>query len=288
MSILIDGSTTVLVQGITGKEGSFHTLQMIEYGTKVVAGMVPGKGGSRFHGVPIYNTVREAVTHHEIDATMVIVPPAFAADAMVEAADADIGLIVCLTEHIPVHHMLKVYQIMRTKGVRLIGPNCPGLISPGKSKIGFLPNHVFKPGPVGLVSRSGTLTYEIAAQLSRAGIGQSTVVGIGGDPIVGSSFVDILELFQKDRQTKLVVLVGEIGGTDEEKAAEYIAQEMTKPMIAYIAGFSAPPGKRMGHAGAIISGSEGTAEAKAKALESQGVSVARTPGHVVELVRQIL
>jgi succinyl-CoA synthetase alpha subunit len=288
MSILINSNTKVLVQGITGKEGSFHTLQMMEYGTKVVAGMVPSKGGSQFRGVPIYNTVREAVTHHEIDATMVIVPPAFAADAMLEAADADIGLIVCLTERIPVHHMLKIYQIMKTKGVRLIGPNCPGLISPGKSKIGFLPNHVFKSGPVGLVSRSGTLTYEIAAQLSRAGIGQSTVVGIGGDPIVGSSFVDILELFQKDRQTKLVVLVGEIGGTEEEKAAEYIAQKMTKPVVAYIAGFSAPPGKRMGHAGAIISGSEGTAEAKAKALEAQGISVARTPGHVVELVRQIL
>lgn len=288
MSILINGNTKVLVQGITGSEGSFHTQRMLEYGTKIVAGVTPGKGGASFDGIPVYNTVAEAMRQHQIDATAIFVPAKFAADAILEATEAGIGLITCITEGIPVHQMLKVYHTVTLKGLRLIGPNCPGVISPGKSKIGILPNHIFRSGPVGIVSRSGTLTYEIADQLSRAGIGQSTVVGIGGDPIVGSSFVDILELFQKDRQTKLVVLVGEIGGTDEEKAADYIAQEMTKPVVAYIAGFSAPPGKRMGHAGAIISGSEGTAEAKAKALESQGVSVARTPGHVVELVRQIL
>lgn len=288
MSILINGNTKVLVQGITGSEGSFHTQRMLEYGTKIVAGVTPGKGGASFDGIPVYNTVAEAMRQHQIDATAIFVPAKFAADAILEATEAGIGLITCITEGIPVHQMLKVYHTVTRKGLRLIGPNCPGVISPGKSKIGILPNHIFRSGPVGIVSRSGTLTYEIADQLSRAGIGQSTVVGIGGDPIVGSSFVDILELFQKDRQTKLVVLVGEIGGTDEEKAADYIAQEMTKPVVAYIAGFSAPPGKRMGHAGAIISGSEGTAEAKAKALESQGVSVARTPGHVVELVRQIL
>jgi succinyl-CoA synthetase alpha subunit len=288
MSILINSNTKVLVQGITGSEGSFHTQRMREYGTQTIAGVTPGKGGSAFEGIPIYNTVAEAVKDYEVDTSAIFVPAQFAADAILEAADAGIPLIVCITEHIPVHQMLKVVQIVSQKGSRLIGPNCPGVISPKKSKVGILPNHVFKPGPVGLVSRSGTLTYEIAAQLSRAGIGQSTVVGIGGDPIVGSSFVDMLELFQKDRQTKLIVLVGEIGGTDEEKAAEYIAQEMTKPVVAYIAGFSAPPGKRMGHAGAIISGSEGTAEAKAKALEAQGVSVARTPGQVVALVRQIL
>lgn len=288
MSILINKNTKVLVQGITGSEGSFHTQRMLEHGTKIVAGITPGKGGTTFQGVPVYNTVAEAVKYHTIDASAIFVPAPFAADAILEAAENHIPLIVCITEHIPVHQMLKVVQIVSQKGSRLIGPNCPGVISPKKSKVGILPNHVFKPGPVGIVSRSGTLTYEIADQLSQAGIGQSTVVGIGGDPIIGSSFIDILGLFQRDRQTKLVVLVGEIGGTDEERAAEFIAQEMTKPVVAYIAGFSAPPGKRMGHAGAIISGSEGTAEAKAKALESHGIPVARTPRQVVELVRKFL
>lgn len=288
MSILINSHTKVLVQGITGSEGSFHTQRMREYGTQIVAGVTPGKGGSNFEGVPIYNTVTEAVTEHEIDASAIFVPAQFAADAILEAADAGIKLIICITEHIPVHQMLKVVQVASQKGSRLIGPNCPGVISPGKSKVGILPNHVFKPGPVGIVSRSGTLTYEIADQLSRAGIGQSTVVGIGGDPIIGSSFIDILKLFQKDRQTKAIVLVGEIGGTDEERAAEFVSQHMTKPVVAYIAGFSAPPGKRMGHAGAIISGSEGTAQAKAHALEAHGISVARTPKQIVELVRKAL
>jgi succinyl-CoA synthetase alpha subunit len=285
MSILINANTKVLVQGITGSEGSFHTRRMREYGTQIVAGVTPGKGGSDFEGIPVYNTVAEAVKAHKIDASAIFVPAPAAADAILEAADAQIPLIVCITEHIPVHQMLKVVQIVSQKGSRLIGPNCPGVISPGKSKVGILPNHIFRAGPVGIVSRSGTLTYEIADQLSRAGIGQSTVVGIGGDPIIGSSFLDILELFQKDRQTKAVVLIGEIGGTDEERAAEFISQGMTKPVVAYIAGFSAPPGKRMGHAGAIISGSEGTAEAKAQALAAHGIPVARTPQEVVTLVQ---
>jgi succinyl-CoA synthetase alpha subunit len=288
MSILINSNTKVLVQGITGNEGSFHTQRMREYGTQIVAGVTPGKGGSDFEGIPIYNTVAEAVAKHTIDASAIFVPAPFAADAVLEAADAGIKLIVCITEHIPVHQMLKVVHVVAHKGSRLIGPNCPGVISPGKSKVGILPNHVFKPGPVGIVSRSGTLTYEIADQLSRAGIGQSTVVGIGGDPIIGSSFIDILGLFQKDRQTKAVVLVGEIGGTDEERAAEFISREMTKPVVAYIAGFAAPPGKRMGHAGAIISGSEGTAQAKAQALEAHGIPVARTPRQIVEFVQAAL
>lgn len=288
MSILINGNTKVLVQGITGSEGGFHTQKMKEYGTKIVAGVTPGKQGTQFEGVPVYNTVRDALREHEIDATVIFVPAKFAADAILEAADAEIELIICISEHIPVHQMLKVYQYVKIKGVRLMGPNCPGLIAPGKCKIGILPNHIFKSGPVGIVSRSGTLTYEIADQLSRVGIGQSTVVGIGGDPIVGSSFIDMMALFQKDRQTKAAVLVGEIGGTDEERAAAFIAQEMTKPVVAYIAGFSAPPGKRMGHAGAIITGGEGTAEAKAKALEAKGISVARTPQQIVELVRKVL
>lgn len=288
MSILINSNTKVLVQGITGNEGSFHTQRMREYGTQIVAGVTPGKGGSDFEGIPIYNTVAEAVAKHTIDASAIFVPAPFAADAVLEAADAGIKLIVCITEHIPVHQMLKVVHVVAHKGSRLIGPNCPGVISPGKSKVGILPNHVFKPGPVGIVSRSGTLTYEIADQLSRAGIGQSTVVGIGGDPIIGSSFIDILGLFQKDRQTKAVVLVGEIGGTDEERAAEFISREMTKPVVAYIAGFAAPPGKRMGHAGAIISGSEGTAQAKAQALEAHGIPVARTPKQIVEFVQAAL
>jgi succinyl-CoA synthetase alpha subunit len=285
MSILINANTKVLVQGITGSEGSFHTRRMREYGTQIVAGVTPGKGGSDFEGIPVYNTVAEAVKAHKIDASAIFVPAPAAADAILEAADAQIPLIVCITEHIPVHQMLKVVQIVSQKGSRLIGPNCPGVISPGKSKVGILPNHIFRAGPVGIVSRSGTLTYEIADQLSRAGIGQSTVVGIGGDPIIGSSFLDILELFQKDRQTKAVVLIGEIGGTDEERAAAFISQGMTKPVVAYIAGFSAPPGKRMGHAGAIISGSEGTAEAKAQALADHGIPVARTPQEVVTLVQ---
>ncbi len=290
MSILINESTRLLVQGITGGEGSFHTQKMVEYGTNVVAGTSPGKGGTKFGKIPVYNTVREATEQHQIDATIIFVPAPFAADAILEAAEAEIQLIVAITEHIPLHQMLKVYQVVKAKGLRLIGPNCPGLISPGKSKVGILPAHVFKPGPVGLVSRSGTLTYEIAAQLTTKGIGQSTVVGIGGDPIIGTTFTDVIERFNKDAQTKIIVMVGEIGGSDEELAADYIKKNVKKPVISYIAGFSAPPGKRMGHAGAIISGTsgEGTAEHKAKALEAKGIPVARTPRQVIELVEKKL
>lgn len=289
MAILVDGETRLLVQGITGSEGSFHTKRMLAYGTRVVAGVTPGKGGQEVAGVPVYDSVDEAIRDHpEINASIVFVPARFAPDAILEAADARIPLIVTITEGIPVHQMLRVCHLVELYGVRLIGPNCPGVISPGKAKVGIMPGEVFAPGPVGIVSRSGTLTYEIASHLSRAGIGQSTVVGIGGDPIVGSSFVDILSLFARDPETELVVLVGEIGGTAEEEAARFAAGNLGKPMVAYIAGFSAPPGKRMGHAGAIISGSEGTAEAKARALESYGIPVARTPSQVAELVRDLL
>ncbi len=288
MSILIDETTRVLVQGITGSEGTFHTQKMIEYGTKVVAGVTPGKGGTEHLGVPVYDTVAQAVQEHQVDATAIFVPARFAGDAILEAAAAGIPLIVCITEHIPLHTMMRVYEILQRRGSRLIGPNCPGLLSAGKSKIGIMPGNIFTPGPVGVVSRSGTLTYEIVAQLTRAGIGQTTAVGIGGDPVIGSSFIDILQLFEEDPETKLVVLVGEIGGSDEEEAAEFIAERMTKPVVAYIAGFSAPPGKRMGHAGAIITGSSGTAEAKAQALEAKGVPVGRTPRQLVELVQEKL
>jgi len=288
MSIYIDSDTRVLVQGITGSEGGFHAQRMIEYGTRVVAGVTPGKGGLDFEGVPVYDTVADAVKQQQPDATVIFVPAAFAADAMLEAADANIPLVVCISEHVPFHDMMKVYPYIRSKGIALVGPNCPGLISPGKSKLGILPGHIFKPGKVGIVSRSGTLTYEIADQLSRKDIGQSTVVGIGGDPIVGTSFVDTLKRFNEDPETEVIVLVGEIGGSDEETAAEYIAQHVKKPVVAYIAGFSAPPGKRMGHAGAIISDNQGTAKTKAKTLESKGVPVARMPKGVIDLVQQKL
>lgn len=288
MSILINERTKLLVQGITGKEGSFHTRLMAEYGTKVVAGVTPGKGGQSVDGIPIFDSVAEAVARFHPDTGVIFVPAPFAPDAIIEEADAGIKLVVCITERIPMQDVLKLYHMLRLRGTRLIGPNCPGLISPGKAKVGIMPAEVFRPGPVGVVSRSGTLTYEIAAQLSRAGLGQSTVVGIGGDPVVGSSFIDILKLFEKDPETELVALVGEIGGQDEEEAAEFIAGEMSKPVIAYIAGFSAPPGKRMGHAGAIISGGEGTAEAKKEALESKGVPVGRTPREMVELAKRAI
>lgn len=288
MAILIDEGTRVLVQGITGSEGTFHTRHMVAYGTQVVAGVTPGKGGQEVDGIPVYDSVREALDEHEIDASIVFVPAAFAPDAMLEAAEAGIPLLVCITEGIPLHDMLKVYHLLKGYGTRLIGPNCPGLISPGKAKLGIMPGEVFRPGPVGIISRSGTLTYEIASHLSRAGIGQSTVVGIGGDPVIGSSFTELLPLFEEDPETELVVLVGEIGGTAEEEAADYVAEHMKKPVVAYIAGFSAPPGKRMGHAGAIVSGSEGTAAAKAKRLEARGIPVARTPAQVGELVKEWL
>lgn len=288
MSILIDESTEVLVQGITGSEGSFHTRRMAEYGTRVVAGVTPGKGGQSTGDLPIYDTVAQATSEHRVDASVIFVPAHFAMDAILEAAGAEIPLVVCITEGIPLHHMLKACEILEDGGSRLIGPNCPGLLSAGKAKIGIMPGDIFQRGPVGVVSRSGTLTYEIVDQLSRAGLGQSTAVGIGGDPLIGSSFVDILRLFNEDPETELAVLVGEIGGRDEEEAAEYIEAEMDKPVVAYIAGFSAPAGKRMGHAGAIVTGSSGTAEAKAEALEAKGVPVGRTPRELVDLARNTL
>lgn len=286
MSIYIDDKTRVLVQGITGGEGSFHTERMIEYGTSVVAGVTPGKGGQTEHNVPVFNTVSQAVKETQPDAAIIFVPARFAADAVLETADANIPLIVCISEHVPLHDMLKVYHTVKAKGLSLIGPNCPGLISPGKAKLGILPGHIFKEGKVGIVSRSGTLTYELADQLTRVGIGQSSVVGIGGDPVIGSAFIDVVKRFNEDPDTDLIVLVGEIGGSDEEVAANYIAEHVDKPVVAYIAGFSAPPGKRMGHAGAIISGSEGTAEHKAKALEAKGIPVARMPKGVVDLIQE--
>jgi len=288
VAILVNESTRVLVQGITGSEGAFHTRHMVAYGTKVVAGVTPGKGGQSLDGIPVYGSVAEAVQEHGIDASILFVPALSACDAMLEAADAGVPLLVAITEGIPLHDMLKAYHLLKGYGVRLIGPNCPGLISPGKAKVGIMPPEVFRPGPVGIVSRSGTLTYEIASHLSRAGIGQSTVVGIGGDPIIGSTFTELLPLFEQDPETELVVLVGEIGGAAEEEAADYVAENVKKPVVAYIAGFSAPPGKRMGHAGAIISGSEGTAEAKARRLEARGIPVARTPAQVAELVKERL
>ncbi len=288
MSILLDETSRVLVQGITGREGEFHTRQMLEYGTKVVAGVTPGRGGQEVAGVPVFDTVRQAVSETRANASIIFVPAAFAPDAILEAVDAGIPLIVCITELIPALDMLKLYHHVRGSGVRLIGPNCPGLISPGKSKLGIMAGYIFRPGNVGVVSRSGTLTYEVVYQLTQRGIGQSTCVGIGGDPIVGTGFIDVLELFEQDPQTDAVVLIGEIGGTDEELAAEYIRARMSKPVVAFIAGRTAPPEKRMGHAGAIISGGTGTAAAKIAALQAAGVAVAETPGQVAELVQQRL
>ncbi|MER3404926.1 MAG: succinate--CoA ligase subunit alpha [Chloroflexota bacterium] len=288
MSVLLDETSRVLVQGITGREGEFHTRQMLEYGTKVVAGVTPGRGGQQVAGVPVFDTVRQAVGETGANASIIFVPAAFAPDAILEAVDGGIPLIVCITELIPALDMLKLYHHVRSSGVRLIGPNCPGLISPGKSKLGIMAGYIFRPGNVGVVSRSGTLTYEVVYQLTQRGIGQSTCVGIGGDPIVGTGFIDVLELFEQDPQTAAVVLIGEIGGTDEELAANYIRTRMSKPVVAFIAGRTAPPEKRMGHAGAIISGGTGTAAAKIAALQAAGVAVAETPGQVAELVQQRL
>jgi succinyl-CoA synthetase alpha subunit len=289
MSILIDETTRVLVQGITGRDGGFHTTQMIEYGTKVVAGTTPGKGGQVAQGVPVFNTVRDAVKATGANASVIFVPARLnAADAILEAAAAGIPLVVCISEGIPTEDMIHVNAVLRAhNSTRLIGPNCPGLITPGKCKIGIIPGDIFTPGPVGLVSRSGTLTYEIADELTRAGIGQSSGVGIGGDPMIGTKFVDVLPLFEADAQTEVVVMVGEIGGSDEERGADFI-KSMTKPVVGFIGGRTAPPGKRMGHAGAIISGSSGTPQAKVDALNSAGVPVADTPHEIVELVRKAL
>jgi succinyl-CoA synthetase alpha subunit len=286
MSILIDADTRLLVQGLTGSEGRFHGLRNRAYGTNVVAGVTPGKAGQDVEGIPVFDSVAAAVAATGADASLIFVPARFAADAVYEAADAGIGTIVCITEHIPVHDMLRLYAYLRRLGVTLIGPNCPGVLSPGKANAGIIPAEIFRAGSVGLVSRSGTLTYQIGYELAQLGLGNSTIVGIGGDPIVGSSFIDVLERFQADPETEIVVLVGEIGGDEEEKAARYVAEQMTKPVFAYIAGFSAPPGKTMGHAGAIISGSSGTAQAKKEALEAAGIAVGTTPTEVAQLVAE--
>ena len=288
MSVLVNRETRLLVQGITGREGSFHAAQMLEYGTNVVAGVTPGSAGREVHGVPVFNTVADAVAATAPNASIIYVPAPFAPDAIYEAVDAGIPLIVCITEGIPTLEMVKVYQYVQTRGCRLIGPNCPGLITPGQAKVGIMPGYIHRPGPVGVVSRSGTLTYEVVWALTQAGIGQSTAVGIGGDPIIGTSFIDVLALFQDDPETEAIVLIGEIGGTDEEAAAGYIQEHVTKPVVGFIAGRTAPPGKRMGHAGAIISGGQGTAAEKIAALEAAGVPVAERPAQVAELVRKAL
>ena len=286
MSIYIDKSSRVLIQGITGRDGSFHARQMREYGTNVVAGVTPGKGGQKFDGeVPIFDTVADAVAKTQADVSVIYVPPPFAADAMMEAAAAGIGLIVCITEGVPVLDMTRVYPYVREHGARLIGPNCPGLITPGESKVGIIPGRICAPGTVGVVSRSGTLTYEVVDQLTRAGIGQSTCVGIGGDPINGTSFIDVLEAFENDPGTTAIAMMGEIGGTDEQEAARFVHDRMKKPVVGFIAGQTAPPGRRMGHAGAIISGSAGTAAEKLEAFEKAGMGIARRPKDFVELLR---
>ena len=286
MSIFIDKQTRLIVQGITGRDGSFHAKQMMEYGTQVVGGVTPGKGGQKFEGsVPIFNTVAEAVKATGADATVIYVPPPFAADAMMEAADAGIPFIVCITEGVPVLDMTRVYPFVTEKGSRLLGPNCPGLISPGKSKIGIIPGRICTPGPIGLVSRSGTLTYEVVYQMTRANLGQTTCVGIGGDPINGTNFIDCLAAFEKDPDTRAVVMIGEIGGTDEQEAARFVSEKMSKPVVGFIAGQTAPPGRRMGHAGAIISGSTGTAAEKMQAFEDNGIAVAKRPIDVVDLLK---
>jgi len=292
MAIFIDEGTTLVVQGITGRDGSFHARQMADYGTRVVAGVTPGKGGHSFAtgngGIPIFDTVERAARESGANTAVIYVPPAFAADAIMEAAASGIAFVVAITEGIPVLDMTRVDAFVRDRGVRLLGPNCPGLLSPGKSKVGILPGQIAMPGPVGVVSRSGTLTYEVVYQLTRAGIGQSTCVGIGGDPINGTSFIDCLEAFEADPATRAVVIIGEIGGTDEQNAATFVSERMSKPVIGFIAGQTAPPGRRMGHAGAIISGSAGTAAEKIEAFEKNGIGVARRPSDVVGLVRNAL
>ena len=288
MSILINKDTRVVCQGITGQAGSFHTERMLEYGTKLVAGVTPGKGGTTQHGVPVFDNVLDAVTNLRANASVIYVPAAFAADATMEAAEAGIELVVCITEGIPTLDMVRVKKYLANKKTRLIGPNCPGIITPGACKIGIMPGYIHKPGNVGVVSRSGTLTYEAVWQLTQRGLGQSTCIGIGGDPIVGTDFVDILRLFQEDKETKAIVLIGEIGGSSEEEAAEVIKQEITKPVIGFIAGSTAPPGRRMGHAGAIISGNKGTAISKITALKNAGVTIADSPADIGEAVERVI
>jgi succinyl-CoA synthetase alpha subunit len=287
MSILVNKDTRLVVQGITGREGEFHTRQMIDYGTNIVAGVTPGKGGGWVAGIPVFDTVREAVNATEANASIIYVPARFAPDAILEAADAGIEVVVCISEGIPVLDMIKVRAHLDCVNARLIGPNCPGIITPAETKIGIMPGHIHTRGPVGVVSRSGTLTYEVVHALTERELGQSTAVGIGGDPITGTDFIDVLGLFEEDPQTEQVVLIGEIGGSDEQRAAAFISQEMTKPVTAFIAGQTAPPGKRMGHAGAIIEGGEGTAAEKIAAFEAVGVRVAKHPGEIAELVSQL-
>ena len=289
MSIFIDKGTRLVVQGITGRDGSFHSKQMLAYGTSIVAGVTPGKGGQTFEGsVPVFNTVADAVAATGANTSVIYVPAHFAADAIFEAADAGVALVVCISEGVPVLDMTRVMPYLQEKGVRLIGPNCPGLISPGQAKVGIIPGGICVPGPVGLVSRSGTLTYEVVFQLTRAGIGQTTCVGIGGDPIIGTNFIDCLGAFQEDPATKAIVMLGEIGGTDEQNAAAFVTAKVTKPVVGFIAGQTAPPGRRMGHAGAIISGSSGTAAEKIAAFEAAGIAVMRRPMDVVQLTKERL
>ncbi|MBO6575400.1 MAG: succinate--CoA ligase subunit alpha [Rhodothermales bacterium] len=288
MSILVDRNTRLIVQGFTGKEGTFHSEQMLEYGTPLVGGVTPGKGGQSHLGKPVFNTVAEAVEQEGANTSVIFVPPPFAADAILESAMAGIEVVICITEGIPARDMVPVYHYIRQQGVKLVGPNCPGVITPGQAKVGIMPAMIFSEGNVGVVSRSGTLTYEAVDQLTREGYGQSTAVGIGGDPIIGSRFVDILELFQADDDTEAVVMIGEIGGTAEEEAAAYIKDHMTKPVVGFIAGATAPPGRRMGHAGAIISGGKGTAEDKFAALEDAGATVVKNPAAIGAAVKQLL
>ncbi len=286
MSIFINTNTKLVVQGVTGRDGSFHTRQMMSYGTQVVAGVTPGKGGQRFEGtIPVFDTMAEAVTEAGANTSVIYVPSRFAADAILEAADAGVALVVCITEGVPVLEMTRALPYLRECGARLIGPNCPGVISPGKSKVGIIPGQICREGSIGVVSRSGTLTYEIIHQLSQHGYGQTTCVGIGGDPLIGTNFIDCLEAFEADNETEAIVMIGEIGGTDEQQAAEYVQQHVSKPVVGFIAGQTAPPGRRMGHAGAIISGSSGTAEEKMAAFERAGIAVMKRPAEVVDLLR---
>ena len=293
MAIFIDNDTRLVVQGITGRDGSFHTGQMMEYGTQVVAGVTPGKGGQTFEGpsgkkVPIFNTMDEAVAQTGANTSVIYVPPAFAGDAILEASDSGVKLVVAITEGIPVQDMAKAHAFARDRGVRVLGPNCPGLISPGKCKVGILPAQIVAEGPIGLVSRSGTLTYEAVYQLTNVGLGQTTCVGIGGDPLIGTNFIDCLAAFEADPDTTAVVMIGEIGGTDEQEAADFVSKKMSKPVVGFIAGQTAPPGRRMGHAGAIISGSAGTAAEKIKAFEDNGIAVAKRPADIVGLIQNAL
>ncbi|MDO9547340.1 MAG: succinate--CoA ligase subunit alpha [Candidatus Marinimicrobia bacterium] len=289
MSILIDGNTRVIVQGITGKEGAFHTAQMLEYGTRVVGGVTPGKGGQKSeHGLPIFNSVKEAANETGANAGVIFVPPRFAADAILESVDAELDIVVCISEGIPTQDMVKVNYILKQSNTRLIGPNCPGIISPGKSKIGIMPGFIHQRGSIGIISRSGTLTYEAVHQVTQLGLGQSTCIGIGGDPIIGSAFLDLLPLFEEDNETEAVILIGEIGGTAEEEAAEYIQAEFSKPVVAFIAGVTAPSGRRMGHAGAIIAGGKGTAQEKIEVLRDAGITVTLNPAEIGKTLKSIL